>query len=1343
MLAGVAFGGELLTNPGFDLDADGDGLPDGWNTAADRLVRRELVYMSHNYVVTSKPPTYVMATQDVRLEKGKEYTLRVRCRTEDGGMAGVLLLHGAERPRREMSLLWNLRTDGEFLEQARTFTAPNPACRIYIYNIGKTKGKATYDLVSLTEGRPDHTMISQLSFRPIDRPLGEPVVTPHTPWARPLAGGPLKAFITLRNVRCLREVVELEQRLALDADVVHTGYGGDECVSQTATRAMERLRAKAYEVYVVPSRVPEVLAKDIRERVEAGAGLVVVEGFGQTGKLIDPNLLHSVPESHPLRAVFPLADMPERAALIDIQTGESGKGRVVRLRFDSKVCRVWGLIPTPAGGQQQVYLDRQFSYWEWWYALLAEVTRWAARGDTPVKIADAELAGNQVLIRADGAPEGARARVVLRSARETRWAEPNVVTEAREMPLTPGEARFGLPADWPAGATFVETSVLDAKGGALAWRATTVTVPQTGALTQLDVPEDTATRTRGRVVGRTEGRAVLSVRLIDPFGRVLAEQERDLVGGEFAEAVELQPEAPLAVGVRVEARLLAGGREQDRLWQLLYRPAVARQRAATDFVAMPWGPGMCHPAIRQDYARATAALGLNAEFAQNPAYVADSGMFGGGYIGGMGMFRETKHLADGVRRRCLNDPEVQAEMVAKAEERAPAQAEEGYFAVGITDEAFLSSRHERTEVCFSPHCQEAFRAWLRRQYGDLAALNRSWDTAYDTWDEVQGMRTEEARARRNFAPFVDFRTFMTDTWVEACARAVRAYHDVAPEIPVGHTNTFGANPFNGNDYWKLATRTGFGWGQEYSEAIKPSAQKAVFDLWRSFVETPEARRSRGSDAPFFNYGWIGYAHQPEAAAYEPWWLALHGSRGVSYFATNAIDAARGVSWALVFPDLRPTPYGQAVAGSLRDLRRGVGKLLMEYTRETPQVALLWSHPSMLVSWCESTADMPVPEEGVGTDSYGTYFRSALNLRQHLNELQLDYQYVAPEQILQGDVLADFPLLFLPFTVAASPELVAKLKAYVAGGGVLVADLRALRTDEHGKPMDPSVLQDLFGVTRVDADGMAYGESQVEAAGDGGSFALPKLSFPVRARETLTATDAHLLGRHASGELAVATKTHGKGLAIYLNFVLPDYDAGARALVAALVARAGIDRSVRVEAVQGDVPPRAWELNTFRRGPLTVLGLIRDFRRCRDTNPARIRFAGAAHTYDMRQGKYLGAVDSLETSLAPGNTLLLSRLPYRVERVTVTAPAQIRAGQSISLGVKIEAATGVVGDHVLHMSVRGPDGAGSWHDQSILAPAGGASIRLPLALNARPGTWTVTVRDVLSGLTGTKRFEVVP
>jgi beta-galactosidase GanA len=113
-------------------------------------------------------------------------------------------------------------------------------------------------------------------------------------------------------------------------------------------------------------------------------------------------------------------------------------------------------------------------------------------------------------------------------------------------------------------------------------------------------------------------------------------------------------------------------------------------------------------------------LGLNSEF----------GLPCGGYMDPPdGVFRLEKHSGTGVRPQCLSNPAVVKPYVAQARETAARQRPYGMFAVGITDEAFLSSRQQRDEVCFSPFCQDRYRKWLQSRYGTLEALNAQWGTA--------------------------------------------------------------------------------------------------------------------------------------------------------------------------------------------------------------------------------------------------------------------------------------------------------------------------------------------------------------------------------------------------------------------------------------------------------------------------------------------------------------------------------------------------------------------------------------------------------------------------------------
>ncbi|MHB8996119.1 MAG: beta-galactosidase [Armatimonadota bacterium] len=1348
---------ELLKNPGFDIDADGDGLPDGWNASESAIKRQETVYLSGNYEIGSKPGAYVLATQPLTLQPGKHYTIRITGRGTEDSLLGALLLHGPQRPVREFPILWNVQPSAKHEEYTGTFVAPNPVCSLYLYNVSR-KGGVFYDSVSLREGLPDQLLITQLSLPKIDRPLSEPLVTRHIPYAQPLAGGPLKAFITQRTLRSRREALELAQRLDLDYDMLGTGYLGDEAVSETGRRAMQRMKDSYYELYVVNSRLTPAAAKQIAEKVQAGAGLVVIEGFGRISSFLDAKTLTEATPEHALRQGVPWDHMPEKI-LSSVQYGQLGKGRVVRLNFPSETSRVWGMLPLETS--REAWNARQFEYWEWWYSALARAMAWAARGETPVKLTPGPGEAGRLAVQVAGAPEGAKATVVYRSSRELRFDAPGsagiLSAQKVSMPLNKGVLQLTAPKSLPAGTVFAEVMLQDAQGQTLNWGSYALQTPQAVKISEMGLDKETyraneTVKVTLKLQPQSACSARVEARLIDAFGRVIASNDlsRKYSARPQQEALTLKLSQPLCVQHKLFVRVLVEGSEQDSRWLPVRVPEMGPKLAAQDFVATTWGAGMLHPAVMEYLGELTKDLGLNSEFAIDQRFAGEHGMLAAGYSGGGGAFREEAHSKD-IRQQCLSDPKVVQAFCDKARESAALQQAEGGYAVGITDEAFLSYHNQRQEVCFCPLCQSRFQKWLQERYPSLEALNAEWGTSYTSWEQVKGTKTEEIRGKENFAPFVDFRTFMTDQWITACRQITDAYHEVAPQTPMGHTNTFGVNPFNGNDYWKLCTQTGFGWGQEYSEAIKASGNKAIFELWRSFVDTPEAKASRksGPDAPptkataatpFFNYGWIGYDRKSEAARYEPWWLALHGSRGVSYYATVSMDEAKGRSWCLIYPTLSYTPYSQAVKETLPDLREGCGKLLMDYKREQPKVAILWSHPSMLTAWCESTSDEAgEPNEREGTDAYGLWNVEALNFRQHLNELQLDYQYVAPEQILKGDVLKQHPLLILPVTVALEAALVEKLEAYLQAGGVVVGDIRCLRTDEHGRPDAAGALERIFGVRRLGK--FDYGKTLVTVKESGEKLDLRGKAIDLYAREALQPTGATPLAAHATGEPALLVMNHSKGASLYLNFALPKYDVTIRELMKQIVARAGISREVTVENDKADAPPRCWERNTFTRGPLSVHAFIRDHRRCQDSDPVTIDFGGRSHVYDMRARKYVGQVTATQAVVAPGGTALYACLPYKVIDLQVKTPARVKAGQPLSLTALVQAA-GKHGDHVLHVELIDPQGQSPLpYRSNQLAPGGKLDLTVPLALNDQPGTWTVKVRDVLTGTTSETKLKV--
>ncbi|MBD3292961.1 MAG: hypothetical protein GF393_08565, partial [Armatimonadia bacterium] len=1042
---------------------------------------------------------------------------------------------------------------------------------------------------------------------------------------------------------------------------------------------------------MIGGRLDDAFEEQIREKVEAGAGLVVISGLARTGSYFDKDDLEAVDDDHYIMRDLPWDYMPAHL-LNEVRVGQIGEGRVVWLNFPTDVSRVWGIVPVETG-ERAAWENRELRYWEYWYAFMARAIHYAARGGTEVSI-DAGDDGLTVM----NAPADATVDQQGRHSRELRWGEPDLTYPVQSFPVA-GPIQPIVNEQPPAGNMISDMIVRDADGGALYWGATALGEPAS-AITGIELsqafyePGDPVAAT---VTGQGgPGGATLQVHLVDSWNRVIA---RASATATPETTLEVQPAADqiLTTGHKLFVKLMLDGREIDSAWTDVYFPAINSTTPLEDWHISTWGDGMTNPFITHQYSKMLMELGFNGKFGSTPYMTAETPLITATHSRAGGPFTGRAKVVEGAREPCLSDPEVIEGWRTEAPEEVARYREFGPFAVNVRDEATLASRHSRREVCFSEFCQSRYREWLREQYGDIAALNTSWGTQYAGFDEIVGARTEDVRGTGNYAPFVDFRTFMTDVWIERMADITEAYESEWPGIRVGHTNTFGAMPTNGNDFWKLCTHTGFEWAQEYSEAIKGTAQKAVFELWRSFWQG-----RTGEDVP--NYGWIGYDHSPEAVKYEPWWLALHDSGGVTYYATNAVSPERGKSWALIHPTQAYTQYSYDVRETLTDLREGIGMALLAGRRANPDVAILWSHPSMLVAWCESEWTQPVPPESAVDDSYGSWFKSAFYFRLAMQELQLMYNYVAPEQVLEGE-LDRYRVLYLPMTCAISDELGEALAEWVEGGGTLFADMRFAVTDEHGAPRDGALLRRLFGVRRTQPDAVYELATLTGPAGKNFDTSAHEIVEPVGDAET----DAS----YPDGTPAVIFREVGQGKTAYLNGVLPKYDPTVIDMFDELMRESDVERHVTVDSGDPESPARAWECARYELGAAEIVGLIRDHRLVEEAQTCEVSFGRTAHIYDMRGRTYIGETEKNLVTLGPGETAMFAVLPYEVTGLRIT-------GDGPDLRATVQA-TDDPTDHVFHITVTGPDGeVRPAYTRNVLASGGSADLRIPLALNAPAG-----------------------
>jgi len=147
-----------------------------------------------------------------------------------------------------------------------------------------------------------------------------------------------------------------------------------------------------------------------------------------------------------------------------------------------------------------------------------------------------------------------------------------------------------------------------------------------------------------------------------------------------------------------------------------------------------------------------------------------------------------------------------------------------------------------------------------------------------------------------------------------------------------------------------------------------------------------------------------------------------------------------------------------------------------------------------------------------------------------------------------------------------------------------------------------------------------------------------------------------------------------------------------------------------------------------------------------TMPLATEFEGVSsasgHFYDAREGKYLGKGRSFQATLERGSAVVVARLPYRVSGLDIAGPAAVKTGEEAEFRIRVRAGNGEPGRHVVHCDLAGPDGGLLRHyAANLVATNGEAVFTLPLALSDADGTWVLSCRDIATGTSASRSFEV--
>ena len=1159
-------------------------------------------------------------------------------------------------------------------------------------------------------------------------------VTPHTKWAKPYAGGKIRALFFCRGGWYgmgteAREIIELMQGFDIEADAVYWGHpkgglrgwlGGEE-----GHKRILRLLQGRYDVYVFLRVAPIKLSAEeqykMLEFAAGGAGIVMV-GTNDIRVFKAKNKLTENPSFLPLEQCFRV-----------------GKGRGVRL---------------PARPRIDYDVGWQVRY-DYWQQRVGRAVLWAA-GREPQMTLGIELLSDHVRrwllplsavsVSWSGTPSGTSLDAVLR-----RWDGKEWVLARRDCGAASGTLKLTIPVVC-AGDYHIDVFARS-KRGVETWATVPLTVKSDRNVHAVHLARDW-----GEIGGRIRGKVELSgapepgdrviVRLMDWRGRVLERRHPRVVGSRARFSFRIGDWMPMLV--RVEAAIVNDGREVASAYR--YFRVTRRSRGRFNFVLWDLPVGDLGPYGIESIAKmgVTAVLaGRNPSLAlaaHNIAHMPYATWLGGSFCTLGGSLDENGVMTWRVIRKkgkkaslCWNDESGVQEYVDSVVEKYRTARQHGVLAYSLGDEGAVRGS------CLSPHCLKAYRRYLKKTYGSIRALNEEWGTAFRGFDQVTlsevGQlpasnapawfkefhkkrvenlkkldKVEDALIKladkndeisslqaENYPRWYDRQAFQCYNLVELCKRFDRGFKRADPKALTGFegTNSFmiGRHPARirqGGDIDLIVRELGW---------FGPYMWDPVNEVVRS-IAPPDFPRGN----------WMGYAKDADRLVRHYWKMIIGGMNQVQWWMMENVGKYHG----FLAPHLGPFEATREMLDDTQVVRDGLGTLLVKSEMLDDGIVMLYSMPSTYIVHFD------------GNPSYGDYRSWHEAWHNLVRQRGLQFRYVTDRMLRLGEFDPKrCKVLILPFAVAIGKKEAEVIRRFVRAGGTLIADVRPGVYDGHCKPLTHGVLDEVFGVERqgrkdaraaaVVINGPLFGKKFTTNWGAGKVDPAVKVTTGRAAGE-------------ADGVPVCIVNRFGEGHAVLLNCTLGS--SQAIRLAWRLFSAAGVEPPIaRRKADGGEL--FGVDVTRWRNGDIELLSLYGHYE-----GKAKVELPGERYVYDLRRRKALGRVKNFSTGLRAYRANFFALLPQASPPVSVVLPkGPARAGTVVKVFVSVP---GAAGRHAVRIRVKTPSGdAADWHDKVLVVGAKPKEVPLPFAYNDPPGEWTFRAIDLFTNEATTAKLTLRP
>ncbi|HEY0763441.1 MAG TPA: beta-galactosidase trimerization domain-containing protein [Pyrinomonadaceae bacterium] len=1051
-----------------------------------------------------------------------------------------------------------------------------------------------------------------------------------------------------------------------------------------------------------------------------------------------------------------------------VSVSNYGKGRVVAMAYVEEGFTPQSINPI----ENKIHWD----YWEYQYSLLARAVLWAAGRDIPVHIESVSANESEIKLSLSASSQK-KIRIEVNGRNEFGQALGSTTVEKI---LNSGPNSFAIeaaklqsPVGWPGGRQIFDVIIRDSSDNStLNWGTATFTSPKrammTSTKTGVDVYKNGETLSAVlRATGDLDG-LQMRMQVADDLGRLLGTisapargertftfQLKDFLGkfalitGELVNgrgAVIDQIRAKPAMVVQDQRRpkeytalVSFGGTKhylQDAQMQMVRNAAADTgftwSNDVDNSLNIPRGTFGVYwydrgPTTPQDMERAIADYQRTGDFEAL------------GYLTKKELYKRTGDKKFLQRTPSFNDPAVLKNLsdIVRASARNKARYNMDYYFVG--DEGSLTSYGDAVDFDWNPHTLEGFRNWLQQEYKSLDVLNKEWRTNFADWSSVVPYTTDEARKARNFAPWADHRTFMEITFARAYQTAREAAIEGDPDAHIAVSGTQATNAYNGADWSRL---------DRVIDDFLSYDGGNQWDMHRSFAK-PEAMIGF----------WTGYGSHGLAVQNAIWTAAIH----------NVLHPNIFWMYSFLNPDLTHSASARDMGKAFSSLRsEGVGKLLMESTRQQDGIALYYSMPSIhaasILGYHQRSSD---DDDEVADKARLSFTANRDGWVKTIKDLGLQFDFVSSEDVATKGIANDkYKIVILPLAFALSPEEVQHLSEFVERGGVVIADAAPGWMDQHCAWQTNNKLNKLFGITTAEADKRELKFITGEVFH--WSHSIDGIQAPELAGIRIAEPDVRTSGGTAlftiANNYAAIVNHTGAGWTVYLNTIWDQYSkqraanfggAAYRELAGMFFTKAGILPAIRVTSPDGRPLSQA-QIARYRFGNAEIVAIVKDnvaiagvrgqdgVTTYTDANLGQvakqeltIKLPRKFYVTDVRSGKKLGFTDVVHSTILVGDALVIG-LSSQENELKVESPISAKRGDHVSFNLSSTAP----GTTLVRCHVYAPDGTRlPIYSSNVLVQNGRSTFTLPFALNDQAGKYLIRSTDVVTGTVVEKTIEL--